>query len=149
MLTSYYQDNSPAPRKNNQMVLLIVAGSLLPVLLFIGYKQMSGGSKDARTLPKSFATKTELGKPLTWRVLDKRALLGDSIAGGLLAGNFDNDVDEELLRIGPSNCRSYDWDGASHSMTLGGAIFSRGLTAWDYDSNGIDEIVPDPRLYAL
>jgi hypothetical protein len=132
------------------MVWLVIAGMLLPLLGFIVYTGMAGGNRGAKSLPRTRAAATVVGKqPLSWRVLDKRGLLGDSMAGGLLTGNFDGDVDEELLRIGQQHSHSYDHDGARHNLTLGGAVFSRGLTAWDYDADGTDEVLPDPRLYAL
>lgn len=145
--TSFYEPAAPKKKPpwlwiilGSAIVLVLLAGSVL--LFFVPHKT-----------PKAGLSTTELGKaligePMHWRVLARGGMLYD-MRGGILEGNFDDDDAEELLFIGSNRARFYNIDCSSKKVALRGELYASGLTAWDYEGDGEDEIVPDPVLVTL
>jgi len=88
-----------------------------------------------------------LGKPLAWRTLDRwrmTILRPEGMMGGLVAGNFDTDPDEEVALIGLRSGRVYEADGAARRIALRGLKYMLDAVSWDFDGDGVDEVVPEP-----
>src|SRR4051812_21211438 len=130
------------------MAWIVLGGALLPLLLLGGYKLFHHPAGTDSGLGKAKIGRGLVGEALRWRVLAKSSMLEDT-SGGLCVGHFDADDDEELLLLGKAHSRMYNANGSSSSISLHGAVFMSGLTAWDFDGNGIDEIVPDPLLVTV
>jgi hypothetical protein len=99
----------------------------------------------SRVPPPAAVGQTTVGTPLLWRELDRQATK-DGMVGGLLAGNFDPDPDQELLLLRRHHGYLYEADGSRRSVRLGGLQFLLQAAAWDYDGDGVDEVVADPLL---
>ncbi|MBN2082831.1 VCBS repeat-containing protein [bacterium] len=113
------------------------------------------GWQTAVTYPGTPRAQLNYGQQLPWRVLDSGPLSyvravarGDSgVMGGLTTGNFDADPDDELLLIRRHRGHVYEVDGARRTVGIHGNAYLMQVTSWDYDGDGIDEVIPEPMIY--
>lgn len=87
-----------------------------------------------------------VGQQLAWRTLctqQQTQLDQDGCLGGLIIGNFDKDPDQEVLRIGRNSAQLFEASGESRPSGLRGAEFDRNACAWDFDGDGVDEVLAD------
>jgi hypothetical protein len=151
---------------NRNVIFVVIGAVLLLAALVLLRSSLMRRAGSPRTSTYVIGTAV-VGAPLKWRVLDTRLMLpentplphnsvGRDIAdafsgtlGGLLAGNFDADQDQELVLIGNRSSRLYEADGTSRPVKLHGGGFMMNLTAWDYDGDVIDEVVPEAIGYSV
>lgn len=70
--------------------------------------------------------------------------------GGFLSGNFGSPGgDEELLLIGSKQGTIFSADGSQRKAGIHGQGFMMYCVAWDYDGDGIAEVVPSASLHAI
>jgi hypothetical protein len=137
----------PSPRRRPATLLLIFcAVVLLAAGLTVASLLRPATNSGPRKLPQVSLGATKVGQPLKWRQLERRRILlpiQSGSLGGLVAGNFDTDADQELLRVGPKYSYIFEADGGRTRVPLHGPEFIMSLAAWDFDGDGMDEIVPD------
>jgi len=84
-----------------------------------------------------------IGSRLPWRTIAK-GVLWFNLNGTLITGQFDADADDELL-FANDNGKStlYELEGSSRpaGLSLAGIVFN--AVAWDYNGDGVDEVVTD------
>lgn len=110
------------------------------------YAQLTGQP----TMPLSPPPAVLTGQPLAWRTLYRSRIIlpgASGALGGVAVGNFDEDPDQEAVLIGIGTGNLFEPDGGHTPIGLHGAGFMMNLTAWDYDGDGIDEILPEAILY--
>jgi len=116
------------------LALVITAG--LEGLARYSLKLSRRGAAPARVL---------LGRRLKWRALAKPGpllIFSASCVGSLAVGDFDADGDEEALIVREKNPRVFEASGKSRRAGIYGRT-PLYVAAWDYDRDGICEIVPD------
>lgn len=92
------------------------------------------------------------GQKLAWRMLYAgHATFADQYGslGGLVSGNFDGDSDQELLLVGGKQGQYFELDGAATPVNLHGDGFMMDISAWDFDADGIDDVIPDATFYSV
>lgn len=81
-----------------------------------------------------------IGDAIKWRELDHFDGSYEDYAS-LLAGNFDDDPDRELLHVTQYTCSILELDGSLRELPILGWIGGKLELAWDWDGDGIMEIV--------
>ena len=158
MSNDYYSrvQYTPPPtgprRANNPRALLIGVGIAIVLAALIGVClwQLSKQSLADRFKLDLPAARAVIGVELAWRKLDigGASLLNPAgTVGGLFNADFDADGDEELLIIRPvGRSLVFEADGSSREAGIGGVQFMMGGETWDYNRDGIAEIVVSTML---
>ncbi len=92
------------------------------------------------------------GSPLAWRTLMRQGptlLNPEGSMGGLTSGNFDSDADQELILASSQTSLIYEADGSVHSLGARGLGLTYNLRAWDFNGDGIDELLPEASIYSF
>ena len=147
--------NAPAPEPGRRPVIpkvLVIIGIGIVVVVVVYYGVMAAiGSYINHAMSQSFPpARVVTGTSPNWRVLEKPGGIGlmGYNPGGFVIGDFDGDGDEEILKIAVKG-RSliYEADGSRTTAGINGQEFIIQLVAWDYDRDGIAEIIT-PTIHA-
>lgn len=143
----------PPPRKPKKLPLwlasALIALALIAVAAYFGLKQLTKSMREElqAVLPPAAV---HVGSPLNWRVLDRSGdidLFGAGSIGGLYIADFDADGDDEVLRVRPTrNSPVYEVDGSRRKVGIHGLAFMMGGEPWDYDRDGVSEILTETML---
>jgi hypothetical protein len=143
----------PPPRAPRRFPLWLASALVFLVLIAIaGYfflKDMTSSFRREMqaVLPPAAV---HVGSPLSWRTLERSgdiALFSQGSLGGLYIADFDGDGDDEVLRVHPANSSPlYEVNGGKSTCGIHGLEFMMGGEPWDYDRDGVSEILTETML---